>query len=467
MRTALIITLGTRDLFLSVENLTTYFSEKEITQFTNEKGFLIARLFGEKLLKRKIDGKLKNLISYPIVQAGLEYVIKKTERIPSHIMLIATDQKKELVGDFFWKNDTFAFAQLLQQVIPFKYKKYGSTNIKISKVITNVAYLDSMYDHFSKELNRKNWNLFKDFDKIYLLNQGGIDAINTALMLNCLNIYGNKSILLSVNERLGNCSKLDFTEQYLRENEVLKAISAIKKYRYAFIKNLNLSEDVKALASYGEHRLNFDFDEAETALLELSRKHRTYRDVLIYELNKLKANDSELLRELYANARIKFEQEAYVDFLLRLFRIIEGLTKNKVMCYLDFSFNHSKWDKDFQRFLSQSKNKPLKTHIANIILPNGQKLKVDIPSIPVLLRILEFYDNDSFKKIIKLQGLSQLRNNSIGAHNFAPVSKKFIEKELAKQRLTIKGMFEIIDSLIKPTDTYFELNRKLEEILST
>lgn len=465
MKTALIITLGTRDVTLNSEDLSYFFDKSEINTFSNPKGFLLARLFGQALLNKKMSSELKKKIELPIVKAGLEFVFGKIG-VPTTIILVATDQKAEIVGDRFWQNDTYPFAQVLQQVIPFQFKKFGAFDIRIEKVRDNVAYLDTMYDYFNTALNKKIWKPLVEYDEVFLLNQGGIDAINTALMLNCLNKYGEQTTLLSVNEHLGLCAKLDFAEQYLMDKERLRAISAIKKYRYAFIKNLTVPPIVKSLAAFGEHKLNFDFDEAERALLDdFPRTQRTYRDQLIQTLHILRNSETGLLEELYENAKIKFEQEAYVDFLLRLFRILEGVTKQKVMQYLPFTFNHLKWERDLQRFLNQPENADLKNHLGNYSLPDGRPLILTNPSIPLLLAILAFIDPVAYTDLSRLQGLSQLRNHSIGAHNFKPVSKKLIEKDLNTQGINVTDMFAILDKYLGKPNFYITLNQQLEKHL--
>jgi len=465
MKTALIITLGTRDISLSPDDLNHFFEEETIKSFSTPRGFLLARLFGQALLNKKLSNELKKKIQLPIVKAGIEFVLGQTG-VPTTIILVATNQKTEVVGDRFWQNDTYPFAQVLQQVIPFQFKKFGTFDIRIEKVSDNVAYLDSMYDYFNAALNKKIWKPLADYDELFLLNQGGIDAINTALMLNCLNKYGEKITLLSVNEHLGLCAKLDFAEQYLMDKERLRAISAIKKYRYAFIKNLAVPPIVKSLAAFGEHKLNFDFDEAEKVLLgDFPRKQRTYRDQLIQTIHVLRNSEDGLLKELYENAKIKFEQEAYVDFLLRLFRILEGISKQKVMSYLSFPFNHLKWEKDLNRFLNQAPNVDLKNHLDNYVLPDGRKLIFTNATIPLLLAILAFFDPVAYTDLSKLQGLSQLRNKSIGAHDFDPVSKKQIEKDLNAQGITISDMFTTLDKYLGKPNFYLNLNQQLEKYL--
>lgn len=463
MKSALIITLGTREISMSPENLKSFFTEEEIKNFSTHNNFLIPRLFGQAVLDKKKDKKLFNHLEFPIIEAGMDFV-KKNAGLPDEIFLVATDQEKEIVGERFWKNDSILYAEVLKILIANKYKKEGGYKFVVPKIKDNVAYLDTMYDFFNNAMKKKDWKGLDQLDNIFLLNQGGIDAINTALMLNCLNRFGKRTTLLSVSERIGSCAKLEFSEQYLHEKEILRATAAIKKYRYAFIKNLDVSDDVRTLSAYAEHRLNFDFDEAEKSLLELSKNQRSYRDSLILELNKLRQNEGELLKELYTNASIKFEQEAYVDFLLRVFRIIEGVVNLKVMNHLDFEFDHVRWDRDINSFLSKSENSGLKTHLDNIKI-GGRTLDISKPSIPVLLGILAFYEPQKHAKIEKIRSLSQLRNNSIGAHNFKPVSKKLIEKSLQKQGLTIEDMFSILDEVVGKTEPFKALNEKLFQLL--
>ena len=135
------------------------------------------------------------------------------------------------------------------------------------------------------------------------------------------------------------------------------------------------------------------------------------------------------------------------------------------MSYLSFPFNHLKWEKDLNRFLNQAPNADLKNHLDNYVLPDGRKLIFTNATIPLLLAILAFFDPVAYTDLSKLQGLSQLRNKSIGAHDFDPVSKKQIEKDLNAQGITISDMFTTLDKYLGKPNFYLNLNQQLEKYL--
>jgi hypothetical protein len=314
------------------------------------------------------------------------------------------------------------------------------------------------------ELSKKPYNLLKECDKVFLCNQGGIDAINTSLLLQCLNSYGNKVQVLQVDQRTGFCSPLEFTRIYLEDSERHKLHELLDNFQYSAVKKLEVNKNIRALAAYAEHRLMFDFDAALHTLHKLDLEHREIKIDLQTRTSQIPGDPSSLLRELSLNAWVKFKQEAYVDFLLRFFRIREELAKSKATAYLQITFNINKWKDDIKNLLSKPEFDDLKNYLLEQKI-SGQPLDYTKATTETFLAILKFFSEEEYNALQQYKKLSSLRNNSIGAHSFDPVSRASIETELDKVGLTVEKMFDYLAQETKfDKDEYLKLNKIIKQL---
>jgi len=460
MKTGLIITVGTRDIQIDREVILNNEAHDVYQQLYYDNRILLARNGGEFLLKNY--NRYRSHLQMPIVKPCLDYCLRGNSKI-NHIILITTDQP-ESVGQKFYQMDTTYFGDLLVKLISDIYPKDKFPDVRKKTVGDTVNYLDSMMLFWQKELHRKPYNLLKECDKVYLCNQGGMDTINTSLLLQCLSIYRQKTEVLQVDERTGLCTPLEFTRMYLEENEKLKMNELLDNYQYAAIKKLNVNKNAKALAAYAESRLIFDFEAAINALNQLDINYRELKVELQIKTREIPKSEKSLLQELCLNAWVKFSQEAYVDFLLRFFRILEELAKTKAMHHLSMKFSNRRWKKDIEEALRKTENAALRTHLHNKNI-EGSKLEYTKPTTATFMAIVEHYDPEKYRILRQFLGLSSLRNNSIGAHSFDPVSKVSIVQELNKNNLSPEDVFEFLEK-----ETGFnrgELNLLNEHIKST
>ena len=467
MKIGLIVTLGTRDVAISRQVLEEKFGPEAIAPLyyeSNGKHSFLARQGGEFILKKfnQIQGKLE----FPILQPALEWLFQKHERIDT-IVLVGTDQQAPHIGSRYKNNDTLFFADVLKKLLPKRFhKKQDEFDIRIKLLGENVVYLDSMYSQVSEVIRVKPFTSLEQYGQVYLLNQGGIDAINTSLLLNGLNVYGKRLHLLSVNESTRSCNPLRFPEKYLKESTKAKLESYLQTFNYPAIKQLEVNDDVKALSAYAEHRLNFDFERAVFSASHLSQN--SWKDRLILETREIEEEEFELLREVYLNAKIKFEQEAYVDFLFRVFRILEGLAKYYACTKIGLNFNFYSWKKDIQNILDKKDNEALKSFIEAYTLDKAGKVKLDlerIPTIPVWIALLEYFDENMASFLKKVRRLADLRNQSIGAHNFNPVSLQLIEQTLEEENMDTSILFEKLDQLFNPRTSFDQINQWIKQLM--
>ena len=470
MQNILFITIGTRDIKVDKDWLVEKFGEENVaplysTNPHNGQEFPLPRKLGAFLLEqgarffKEHGGKIKLPIIAPCIQF-LERNIPAAEQV-DEVWLVSTNQS-EGEDPRYWLNDTCHYADVIGKLLSAyrhsKTKQSFFSKIRHIKVTENVAYLDVMFEKFNKDLSNRKFQHLENAPRIWLLNQGGIDAINYGLMLNMLYRYSSKTTLLSVNEKTKSCTVLDFTKQFTLEQEKRRLAQAVERYDYAAIKSMDLSESIKMLAAYAEARLNFDFDAALDRLQQMKDvDFRKIQETEMLDLKKASENDASLTRELFWNAKIKFSQEAYVDFVQRFFRIVEQLAMEAATRFLDFPYNHNTWTNDFGGFINKPENQDLKIHLDNTKIYGGKKLDyLSMASVPVFNAILEFYEPGTHAFIKRIDPLRTLRNKGIGAHGWSPISRQHILDELKCNEQELEELMEEVAERLKVGDDPFE-----------
>jgi|GEM_PF-2139217 len=471
MKTALIITLGTRELLVdrfALESLLTESERKEIL-FAEAK-HPMPRPFGALLLRRYDE--LAEHIKLPIIQPALDYLFEH-ERAPEKILLVATDQHN--VEEKFLNNDTINYAKFLQKKLPdiFRSRGYLLETPQIIAVGKNekVNFYDSMFKHFLTRIHESEFRTLANMEEIFLLPQGGIDAVNNGLLLNAISAWSTKLKMLSVDEREEKCVPVSFVEQMMSVYNKRVASAMIENHNYAALENLDIPLKVKLIAKYAEARLHFDFEEAQKILLSPDLKNvQPFIDVQIEDLARLnKERTHDLVRELYMNARIKYKQKAYVDFLLRFFRIIEELLRSQALKNLGLSldFNLQNWEQELSMCFENFSG--LKNHLDNILI-EAKPLNYFNPSIPTFDHLNRYFDDDDTNRVLslyeKMKNLTYLRNKSIGAHDFAAVSEAKIQKKLKKKKTSLGEIFSELDEYFEVAKNPFdEINQTLLQFL--
>ena len=474
--TTLIFTIGTQDVSISRSVLEAKFPPTAVNLWgkDNRKGNFA--LFPRPGGKRLFDAfnTFAHDISLPIIEPALENTADTLQGEKPRIILVATDQDHTKIPTPFYNNDSIWFAKIVARMISVKYKPlYNKELIETISVHKEVAYLDKQYQFWTHRLTQAPFSNIDPQESVYLYTQGGIPTINTALMFTVLQKFGEQVTVVNINESTHRAFSTNFSAQYIIEKEKEKARNYLKRFEYYAFSELRVSEEIKALADYMYHRLNFDFKAAEKAL-DGVKDNITFSDAEIINVRKRiqeveEGNSLLLLQELIENAYIKYQQEAYVDFLLRFFRIIEELTKNEAMAYLgNFQFEANKWAETFLPYLSAPKNQPLKDFLDQYTF-KGRPIKYDglNPSIPLYIAIIEHYQDQEFLDFVaKVDGLRNMRNLSIGAHAFHPVSRSKIDGELWKHNLSVDDLFNYLRKATGITSWNFErINQEIERLL--
>ncbi|MCS6904614.1 MAG: hypothetical protein NZ576_04420 [Bacteroidia bacterium] len=444
---ALIYTVGTRDVLPLPEGNLTYkkvlensgvpVADRLYTKDKNDNKVFRAREGGKYILEHW--QRCKKEIITPIFTPVANYLKNKGITNLQAVIFIATDQLPE-VGERFYDADSLYFAQILKKLLEEKSFPVIAENIYIELVKEDVAYLDAMYPFWLKRFNTKQsplYTLHKKNYHVFLCTQGGIDAINTALLLNCLNKIGKNLTTLSVSARTEDCSEQHFNLQYLRDREKIRLEELLKNYNYSAIKYLEIPNRIKYIAAYAEHRFNFDFEAARAELQKITEPElRKWRDNQVIYLRDVESNSAQnKIIELTYVSEILYEKEHFLDCTLRLTRIAEELGEEELKRIFGFDVsNENTFLKELEEYISKKDNK-LRDFLENYYIKK-LRLNYSRPNKLVYRALLEYFSQNcekTQKALVVYQNLfplNELRNKSIGAHDFDPISLKHIYSKL-------------------------------------
>lgn len=448
MSKILIITIGSRDIQIAKDTLVNLLGQETVNlafkhPTRGDVNYLLARPAGELILKNlKI---VKDNLQYPIITPFLQLMLTKHSQF-ERVLLISTNQLESISEEFRIQDTTF-HADIITQYIKTSFSVKGQAAFpKVSKldVQENVVYLDAMFNFFKERLLKSDMAYLQDASEIHVCNQGGIDAINTGLMLQLLYRFGEKTFLYNVNEQTRLCTMLNFQHQFGFEQEKARLQLAVARFDFAAAKALNLPKYIKDFSAYAESRLNFDFNQALTYLTALPNQFGELRDQEIVDLQRIQQGEYNLTAELYWNAILRYQQAAYVDFVQRFFRIVEQISKSEAQKILDFEIDHDKWETEIKHFLNNPKKEKLKQYLEQYKTPSGTQLALTTANIEVFLAIISSENHDVYSFLSSLRPLAQLRNKGIGAHGFNPISKENI---LSKMKMTEQDFDQMLEKV--------------------
>jgi len=468
MAANLILTIGLRDVQLlsPIEGISTYPVRGSGT-------YCLAEVRdGSQFLLDGLDHFIDN-IQLPIAEPALKYALDKHAFIDNFI-LVSTDQGNEkFVDEHHKKNDTCITAKLIEKWLLKRYRmQIGRIVHKI--VHSNVIYYDDMYSLFDE--NFKNREVF-DFDRtddIILMAQSGIDAINMALLLNCIQYYP-QSIQLHKPENTDRASELNFPHKFHRNLKRVRLTNLLENYNYAAIAELEYNKASVLYASYAYSRLIFDYDEAARYLQELSDFDKRNESIYHSDLTNLQLkSEKERQKEIYLSAKILLKQKAYSDFLVRMFSLFEILLKPDIEEYLGGKIiysepNHEDWNALIQ------KNTELVKYLDSRKFGKS-KLNYSSPNKHAYKAIRNYFINknqsgkdDKEKKFDllfrNLGALSDLRNQSV--HYGMKININDIENKLMAIKSSLHKFIELADNhfKIKDTGVYMDINIHMRKLL--
>lgn len=264
----IIITLGTRDIAISPnlpDDLKQTIKTKSINNYIYP---LSPRNDGYTILQN--FNAFSPYLELPIINPFFSYFQNKFKSNISHLkfLFIATDQPKLNNNEFHFNNDTIYYPDIISLLLQNKFK-VPKNNILQHFIIQHphLNLYDKMFDLFYEKFPENLLCTIALSKQAFLLPQGGIDAINTCLML-------------FLNERAGNIIQL-----YINENQECQELSFPKKYKLKLIEKLLQNYEYESLLNIEYlpkqtlnilHELNNflqSFNQGKTHLFNIKNKY--------------------------------------------------------------------------------------------------------------------------------------------------------------------------------------------------
>jgi hypothetical protein len=361
------------------------------------------------------------------------------------IIIVATDQlNDDSVSERDKGNDTVHYAAILKRKLQ---KEIIGSTVMIISVTSNVVDPDNMYTFFEKKIQAVKEHA--PSDHIFVQAQGGIDAINTAILLQVtLNFSENNITHLTKPVSSPISLPSDFPSKFNAslKNKIYK--SSLDKYDFLPIMEIEGDNSIGLLAQIAVARFHLNFEDYNQIIQKAIAENPKIR-VDIAQMsnvaNECLTNPNKRLVEWYLATKILFAQGDYNSFLVRMFSISESLLKIHVCNSLGLNFDlpHNEFKTSLIDKINQIPD--LKTHLESKKF-NGEPIKLDANK-GVFNYILIFLKakNELFTKITDgLKPLSDLRNQI--AHNMSSTNLNVIESKMATDsKLTISNLFELMD----------------------
>lgn len=397
------------------------------------------------------------------------------------IILIVSDQGKSNYS----QQDTLFIGEIVKRKIG---ELFGIRNISLKKFEASPVNLENIFPYMT--------NLIKQYEgdgtRKIICNSGGTPQMKQALLLLATNLLPPAEVeAYQVDEKSGVIKPINLSTTIRSELVKRSCLELIKNYEYAAAVKLVLENQFQtaqtikllALLNYGKYRLTFDFESANKNLDALADSR--FSSIESDQLKKFRINiktQYERIIELYQNLKIQWKKENYVDFLARLFNLEEDifylLIQNQFSIDLHSTKNHSAFskmignDKALLGKLSSRKYNGKKINIAligNPLLFFVLDVKPENRKITRQLNKIGNYISDGKNRS---NGLDWLRNKSIAAHGFEPVSREIICQLYGQPVDNLFTDLEIILNEIRAGEpeccslpTFDELNEEIKNIL--
>jgi len=292
---ALIVTLGTRDLQI-YESI---FLDDKVESFRNEKASFL-KINGYKIALKENDAEkgyymvfnpradgiiiknhieeLKPHLKYPILKPALELLtVNSYEEL--QLIFIATDQ--ENAKERFRKSDTIEYADILEKLIKEDFPAINVDNFVVFKEVTD---LDYQFNQFQSDLKKASLIDNNEIEEVYLMAQGGIDQINTAITLKLIEHFPNLKLLQKKEgEDKATESSFPLTYRLSLDKNIIKEFinennySAARKVILPLTKVNSQLKPIKNCLTFLNNRINFQHQQniglLDQVQIDLSAEH--------------------------------------------------------------------------------------------------------------------------------------------------------------------------------------------------
>ncbi|GEM_PF-1465138 len=413
---------------------------------------------GEELLGRYDE--VRHRLAAPILEPGLRHALRSAGRVDL-VVLFASDQP-ETTPAKYRDNDTIFLAELIRRRLAEHEELAPHVGrVVVERISGNPADYGAMLAFYERALPAV---VPERVTTVYVAPVGGADASNVGLWLTALRRFGSRVEMIYVMPD-GSVEELPVARLLLRDFRRHQALTLLHHYEYA-----PLAELVETFPEWGgtwvphllraqSRRLRFDFQGAvealEAATAQASGQARARLERLREDLKAWQAeipppraddNDEqweawlrrqrEGLAELYWNAAIKAARHEWVDFLGRLFRLVEGVqrlifeqetrhsTERIDGSFADFTAA-LRADEELMAFLEQEGVRGL----------DGEEIT---PNTFVLFTVIRYWVERAgrgrqlgpvYGVVKKVRELSDLRNKTIIAHGWQGVSRGEVERQ--------------------------------------
>jgi hypothetical protein len=477
MHNILAITLGTRDLQFDMEELlrsdiecNQKVTEKGILSFeintkngaieVNKDGHLTSPYHGGKIISESEE--LLAYIKWPIIEETLRKYIRKADKV----LLVSTEQKD--AAEYHQKRDTKYFSKLLKKYLIQEYK-LDPQNIQEEVICEQVTNIDHLYIKW-EDLHKGKKSIFQvnkdQIEHVYLLAQGGIDQINTALTLKLIEYFPNK--LTQIQKGEGEPAKeLEFPKLFISNLQKHKIQQLLDRYDFNGVFTLSDDERIKQMCHYADLRLKLQHDQilqnVTLSLIDQQIGNLQSNPQSTFSLEKQKITD------LYLSAKIDFYRQDYPEFIWKMFTVSENLHR----VFIEDALQEKIHSKYYDRSSTGKYNEEFRSFIAKF--PKLQDslyakgIKIDNPN----RRFYNCFLNYLFSR--KMFPFSDKITNNLNrafnliepyvesrhriAHNMGSISVLEIIPEKQKEIITDdKGAIQYIEnSLFKSMDTALEI----------
>ena len=396
---------------------------------------------------------VKAQLSSPILSAGLRHVLQMADSV-ARVQLFVSDQAAPPVTrETFWEKDTLEFGKLLHRLLA---EEFGTrvACIECEPMHSNPADYNRTLPFFAERLPQLLPP--ESIDAVYVAPVGGADASNVALTINAIRCYRRKCQFIYVMPD-GSVQLLNLHQELLADYARGEARAHLRRHDYAAIREVLREAQIgklwhQHLCAYADRRACFDFGRAEAELqeaencadggemlLQIRRLRQTLQPFLMERKPPTSASTPPeweewlrlqrlLLGELCFNLGLKIQRGEWVDFLGRVFRLHEAVLR----LVFEMETRHSsdgsdtKGYTDFKKFIDEQSG------LAGL----GLDAK---PTTFALGKIVDHWvrnagrgrDYGAVMKMHELIGkLSTLRNKSVIAHGYQPVSEEDIREAL-------------------------------------
>jgi len=411
---------------------------KKFIFLTNIGNSDIEELKGEKkkffeTTKRILEENKWENLTLGILEPEIEELEKRYEDFSfSKIFLFGTKQEPS------YSQDTIYAAEIAKRKIISRFN-LNKEEIEIIPIKKNPADFDKMQVFYKDFLEGLKEILNENTDLIISIT-GGTPAQNFSLLLNSIFLFPEKvkavylfrgqkkPKFLNINQEIFN-EIVKKQIQILKENELFyPSIKLIEKWPFSF------TYDEKIKLEFSSAISQFNFQKAKEILENYPRlfsdteKEKLERYLKFPQIIKERRLTQEyfeiyldLILEVWKEAKRKWNQGEYTDFLGRIFRIEEGIL-HYLFEYETRVITQPLDSNSYPEFEKWAENE----EFVKSWCEKEKVEKLTTPSKKFLKEYLEhkFFKYKSFVRFsMRIQNLSYLRNKSILAHGFEGISK--------------------------------------------